>query len=161
MATEPDAGTANATGPGTAAPRARSSDAERAACVEALQDAVARGLLTPDEGGGRMGAALAARFRDELPGLTADLPPAAALPRAAPPGWPQLGSMLAAQVRQAASAVRAGGLWSRQALVAALVAVLLIGFLVTLGLTLAGLGGPDAFDGFAGGGPGHHGGIGR
>jgi hypothetical protein len=167
MATEPATSTADATGVGTTAPRARASDAERAATVDALQDAVARGLLTHDEGGGRMAAAFAARFRDELPGLTADLPPAAPPPRPAPPGWPQIGAMLAAQVRHDAWAVRAGGRRSRQALVAALVAVLLtgallIGVLVTLGaLAFLGSGGPDTFAGFGGGGLGHHGGFGH
>ena len=158
MATEPATSTADT----TIAPRARASDAERAATVQTLQDAVARGLLTHEEGGERMATAFAARFRDQLPGLTADLPPAAPPPRPAAPGWPQLGSMLAAQVRSDASAVRARSLRSHQALVAALVAVLLIGVLVTLGaLAFLGSGGPDTFAGFDGGGLGHHDGFGH
>src|SRR5436190_1734999 len=82
-----DAATA---GPG----RLRTSDAERSAVVDVLQDAVAHGLLTHDEGGERMASALAAKFRDELPPLTADLPPAPAPGPAAPTaaGWRQLGS---------------------------------------------------------------------
>lgn len=60
-------------GPG---PRFRASDVERMAVAQVLQDAVARGLLTPDEGSERTGAAFAAVYRDELPALTVDLPPA-------------------------------------------------------------------------------------
>ena len=60
-------------GPG---PRFRASDVERMAVAQVLQDAVARGLLTPDEGSDRTGAAFAAVYRDELPALTVDLPPA-------------------------------------------------------------------------------------
>jgi len=162
MATEPATGTVDATGPGAAVPRARASDAERAETAGTVQDAVARGLLTHDEGSERMAAAFAARFRDELPGLTADLPPAAAPPRPSPPGWPQLGSLLVAQVRHEASAARAGGLQSRRVLVAALVTVLLVGFLVSVaGLALAGLSGPEAFGGFDGGGFDHHEGFGH
>lgn len=59
-------------GPG---PRFRASDVERMAVAQVLQDAVARGLLTPDEGSDRTGAAFAAVYRDELPPLTVDLPP--------------------------------------------------------------------------------------
>jgi hypothetical protein len=55
-------------------PRLRASDAERLATVELLEDAVARGLLTPEEGSDRMATAFAARHRDELPAVTADLP---------------------------------------------------------------------------------------
>ena len=42
--------------------RVRASDADRLATVERLQDAVARGLLTPDEGSERMADAFAAVF---------------------------------------------------------------------------------------------------
>ena len=51
-----------------------------------LHDAVARGLLTLAEGEERMGAAYATRFRDDLAGFTADLPPGPPRPPAAP-GW--------------------------------------------------------------------------
>src|SRR5436305_1876366 len=69
----------------------RASDADRHATVHVLQDAVARGLLTTDEGGERMAVAYAARHLDDLPALTADLPPAPEAAEApAAPGWPPL-----------------------------------------------------------------------
>ena len=68
-------------------PSMRASDADRHATVHVLQDAVARGLLTTDEGGERMAVAYAARHLDDLPPLTADLPPAPGATEApAPPG---------------------------------------------------------------------------
>ena len=115
-------------------PRLRASDADRTATVDVLQDAVARGLLSHDEGGERMVTALAARFRDELPPLTADLPP---MPPPAPTaaaalGWRQLGSGLVAQVRSDVRAAVAAGPRSRRFLLTALVVILLVGFLVTV-----------------------------
>ncbi|WP_448624308.1 DUF1707 SHOCT-like domain-containing protein [Geodermatophilus sp. URMC 64] len=127
-------------------PRIRASDADRTATVAVLHDAVSRGLLTAEEGGDRMAAALEARFLDELPALTSDLPPAAA-PTA--PGWRAVGSMLATQVRTELQ----GGLRSRRVAVAALAAVLLLVLLVTLGgLAVHGLvdGGVDPRAGFRG-----------
>ena len=56
-------------------PRMRASDADRHATVQVLQDAMARGLLTPDEAGERMAAAFAAVHRADLEPMTADLPP--------------------------------------------------------------------------------------
>jgi hypothetical protein len=98
---------------------------------------VARGLLTHDEGGERISAAFSARFIDQLPELTADLPPAAA---AQPVGWRVLGSHLATQVRHEVRTSVAGGLWSRRLLVAVLAAVLLLGIATTIGgLALHGL----------------------
>ena len=67
-------------------PPARASDAEREAVIGVLHDAVARGLLTLEEGDERVAAAYATRFRDDLGRLTADLPPAP-LPAPAAPGW--------------------------------------------------------------------------
>ena len=66
---------------------------------------IARGLLTLDEGDERVAAAYAARFLDELPRLTADLPPA---PASAPvaPGWSALALLARLQVRTAVA-----GLW--------------------------------------------------
>ena len=52
----------------------RASDADRHATVLALQDAMARGLLNPDEGGERMAAAYGAVHLRDLHPLTADLP---------------------------------------------------------------------------------------
>ena len=115
-----------ATPQATPGPRIRASDADRTATVALLHDAVARGLLTAEEGGDRMAAALEARFLDELPGLTHDLPTPDA-PTA--PGWRTVGSMLVTQARTELQ----GGLRSRRGAVAALVAVLLLGLLVVLG----------------------------
>ncbi len=58
----------------------RASDADRQLTVMALQDAVSRGLLTPEEGSVRMEAAYAATHHADLPPLTADLPPAEPAP---------------------------------------------------------------------------------
>jgi hypothetical protein len=83
----------------------RASDADREAVVRTLLDGIARGLLTLDEGDERVAAAYAARFLDELPRLTADLPPA---PASAPvaPGWRALALLAWLQVRTAVA-----GLW--------------------------------------------------
>jgi hypothetical protein len=67
-------------------PPARASDAEREAVVTVLHDAVARGLLTLAEGEERVAVAYATRFRDDLPRLTADLPPGSP-PAPVAPGW--------------------------------------------------------------------------
>lgn len=56
-------------------PRVRASDAEREQVVAALRHAMSEGRLILAEGEQRMAAAYAAVFRDELPVLTADLPP--------------------------------------------------------------------------------------
>ncbi len=86
-------------------PRMRASDADREAVVRTLLDGIARGLLTLDEGDERVATAYAARFLDELPRLTADLPPA---PASAPvaPGWRALALLAWLQVRTAVA-----GLW--------------------------------------------------
>ncbi|HLQ22668.1 MAG TPA: DUF1707 domain-containing protein [Gemmatimonadales bacterium] len=52
----------------------RASDAERDQVGQILQAAAADGRLSPEEAGERLAAAAAARFRDELVGLIADLP---------------------------------------------------------------------------------------
>jgi hypothetical protein len=88
-------------------PRMRASDADREAVVHTLLDALARGLLTLDEGDERVAAAYAARYLDELPRLTADLPPAPATAPAAP-GWRALTSLIWLQVRTTVAA-----LWRR------------------------------------------------
>lgn len=56
--------------------RVRASDAEREKVVSVLRNAISEGRLTLPEGEERMAAAYATVYRDELPGLTADLPPA-------------------------------------------------------------------------------------
>jgi hypothetical protein len=128
-----------------ARPRLRASDAERMATVQVLRDAVAHGLLTPEEGSDRMAAAFAACYRDELPSITADLPAPAPVPSIAT-GWRALAAGLVAQLRQEVAATRAAGLRSRRAVLSAVVAVVLV--LVLVSLVVHGLwdGGPG--DGF-------------
>jgi hypothetical protein len=141
-------------------PRLRASDAERSEVVNVLQDAVARGVLTHDEGGERMAAALAAKFRDELPALTVDLPPAPA-PAAEKPsavGWRSLGTGVVTQVRTDVRAAVAAGPRSRRFLVTLLAALLVMGVLFAIvSLAVHGLfdGGFDG-RGFDGGGFQHH-----
>jgi anti-sigma factor RsiW len=62
--------------------RVRASDAERERVVSVLRNAISEGRLTLPEGEERMAAAYATVYRDELPGLTADLPPAEPPPAA-------------------------------------------------------------------------------
>jgi hypothetical protein len=54
----------------------RASDAERERTAEALHAAAGEGRLTLEELDERLSAAYAARYRHELPALTADLPAA-------------------------------------------------------------------------------------
>src|SRR4051794_28979120 len=89
--------------------RLRAADADRHRTVAALQDAVARGLLTSEEAGPRMAAASAAQFLDELPPLTADLPTAAA-PTPAAPGWRLLATLAVLQGRAGLGWITANGL---------------------------------------------------
>jgi hypothetical protein len=126
--------------PGSTTPRVRASDADRHSAVHTLQDAVARGLLTADEGSERMAAAYAAQHLDELPPLTADLP-AAAAPAPTAPGWRTVATLAWLQTRGSVSAVRAEGLRSRRGLAAAaglVVGLLLLVLLVVVGLHLFG-----------------------
>ncbi|MGY1815820.1 DUF1707 SHOCT-like domain-containing protein [Blastococcus sp. SYSU D00820] len=90
--------TAAPAAPTTPAPsRLRASDADRAATVGLLQEAVGRGQLTPDEGSERMAAAFAAVHLSDLPALTADLPGPSPAPT--PPGWRVLAHLAVAQLR--------------------------------------------------------------
>jgi hypothetical protein len=52
----------------------RASDAEREQVAKLLQTAAGDGRLTPEEAGDRLAQASAARFRDDLDQLVADLP---------------------------------------------------------------------------------------
>jgi hypothetical protein len=54
--------------------RLRTSDQEREQIAEILRAAMTEGRLTLEEGEERLGATYAAKFRDELGPLTADLP---------------------------------------------------------------------------------------
>ena len=130
------------------APRLRASDADRAVTVGLLQDAVARGMLSFDEGDERIAGAFGARHLDELPPLTADLPtPPPSAPEA--PGWRRLGAMLGEQVHHEVRATRSAGIRSRRFVVAVLLAALLLAMVV-----IGALGGHDAGDG-VGNGVGH------
>ena len=57
----------------------RASDSEREAVARILQKAAGAGRLSPEEAGERLAQAGAARFREELNGLIADLPEASEL----------------------------------------------------------------------------------
>jgi hypothetical protein len=123
-------------------PRLRASDADREAVVRTLLDGIARGLLTLEEGDERVAAAYAARFLDDLPRLTADLPPAPA-PAPVAPGWRALALLTWLQVRTAVT-----GLWrgtrravgSRPRLVLATIALLALVSLMAATAAAAGAG---------------------
>ena len=110
----------------TSAPRIRASDADRLATVEQLQDAVARGLLRPEEGSERMADAFAAVHLTDLDPLTEDLP--SAPPERTAPGWRSLGALAVEQLR--ASLTTPGRLRAARVAVVLLVASL---FLVLVG----------------------------
>jgi Domain of unknown function (DUF1707) len=127
--------------------RLRASDADRAATVGALQDAVARGQLSYDEGDERIADAFAARHLDQLPALTADLPvPAPAGPAA--PGWRLLTAGLLQQLLFEVRATHSAGVRSRRFAVAVVLLVLLLGGIVTVGVLAAhGFGDGEGFRG--------------
>jgi hypothetical protein len=107
-------------------PVARASDADREAVVRVLHDAVARGLLSLEEGDERVAAAYDARFLKDLPLLTADLPPAPA-PAPVAPGWRALAVLAWLQLRTALVRVPwRGAVGSRPRLAVAVVAVLAV-----------------------------------
>ena len=133
----------------TSAPRMRASDADRLATVKQLQDAMARGLLAPDEGSERMADAFAAVHLTDLDPLTEDLPPAPP-PRTAP-GWRSLGTLAVEQV-QASLATATGRLGAARVAVVLVVASL---FLVLVG-ALSGMAMSDGGRGGGGGDGGWH-----
>jgi hypothetical protein len=109
----------------------RASDADRLATVRILQDAVVRGLLTPDECSHRMAAAFGAVHRHDLEPLTADLP--AGPPLGRPPGWRALGTMAVEQARYSVATRRTGRLhpgWIAAAVVLAVVLMFAMGMLI-------------------------------
>lgn len=116
------------------ASRLRASDADRHAAVMTLQDAMARGLLTPDEASERMGTAFAAVYLSDLGVLIADLP-AANPGRARAPGWAALATLTAEQVRS--SLMNAAGRRDPVRVAAALLVVLLLA--TAFGVLVAGL----------------------
>lgn len=118
-------------------PPMRASDDDRLATVARLQDAVARGLLTPDEGSERMAAAFAAAELRALGPLTADLP--TPKPRVEAPGWRPLAAMAAEQVRAGLRDARTDRLSARRiALVVAVLFVLVLLFGSLLGAAFDG-----------------------
>jgi hypothetical protein len=130
----------------TSARRMRASDADRLATVEHLQDAVARGLLTPDEGSGRMADAFAAVHLSDLDPLTEDLPPAP--PERTAPGWRSLGTLAVEQVRASLTTAATGRLRAARVAFVLLVASF---FLVLVG-ALSGVALSDSGGGGGGGG---------
>jgi hypothetical protein len=109
----------------------RASDDDRTATVHLLQDAVVRGLLTPDEGSERMAAAWGAVHVRDLGPLTADLP--RTRPARTAPGWGVLGTMTVEQLRATLSAARSGRMSPTRiaaAVAVVLVLVVLVGSLV-------------------------------
>ena len=130
----------------TSAPRMRASDADRLATVKQLQDAVARGLLMPDEGSERMADAFAAVHLTDLDPLTEDLPPAP--PERTAPGWRSLGVLAVEQVRTSLTTAATGRLNAARVAVVLLVASL---FLVLVG-ALSGVALSDSGGGSGDGG---------
>jgi hypothetical protein len=143
--------------------RVRASDTEREEVAARLRNAMGEGRLTLDEGEQRLASAYAASYRDELPGLVADLPtagptrpdPQAGRTGRARSGWPRpavpvLGLLVAGAVVTGLWVATAGGpLWP----------VIVLGVLAFMLLKR----GRHRFGrGFAGPGRGcHHGGRGR
>jgi hypothetical protein len=125
--------------------RLRASDADRAAAVARLQEAVGRGLLTLDEGDERMAAAFAARYVDELAPLWADLPaPAPAGP--ATMGWRRIGEALAAQLRYELQMTASSGLRSRRFAVSALAVLFFVLLVIAMvGAVLHGAADPGGY----------------
>jgi hypothetical protein len=141
----------------TSAPRMRASDADRLATVKHLQDAVARGLLTPDEGSERMADAFAAVHLTDLDPLTEDLPPAP--PERTAPGWRSLGTLAVEQVRASLTTAATGRLRVARVAVVLIVASLflvLAGALTGVALSDSGGGGGGGDDGWYEHGHDHH-----
>jgi hypothetical protein len=134
-------------------PGLRASDADRHATVARLQEAVALGLLTHEEGSDRMAVAYDARYLSDLPPLTADLPlPQAAAPaaRRAAPGWRALLAMAWVQLRTLVAGSATGRPSRRRLAVVGAIGIALVVLLVLGAWGLDGL--------FGGGGPGGGGG---
>ena len=130
----------------TSAPRMRASDADRLATVRQLQDAMARGLLAPDEGSERMADAFAAVHLSDLDPLTEDLPPAP--PERTAPGWRSLGTLAVEQMRASLTTAATGRLRAARVAFVLLVASF---FLVLVG-ALSGVALSDSGGGGGGGG---------
>jgi hypothetical protein len=122
-------------------PRTRASDADRESVVRTLHDAVARGLLTLEEGDERVSTAYAARFMDDLPRLTADLPPAPA-PTQVAPGWRALALLAWLQLRTVPAGISWHGVRARPRLAVALAVALVLAVVALSAIT----GGGEAFE---------------
>jgi hypothetical protein len=134
----------------------RASDADRALAIRRLQDALARGLLDFDEAGERISAAHSARFLDELPALSSDLP---AAPPAAPAaaGWRHIGESLVTQLRYELQTTTSAGVRSRRFVLTVAALVLLAAMFVALVAAAAhGVDGPPHFHGPGDFGPPDH-----
>jgi hypothetical protein len=113
--------------------RVRASDAEREQVADRLRAAMEEGRLILDEGEQRLAAAYAVTYRDELPELIADLPPAE----------PPAGGLRAGRSRGWAGGGRLGGGrlgggWPRPAAGMLVVGALVAGLLV-VGAVVTGL----------------------
>lgn len=113
--------------------RVRASDTDRAAVAAVLQEAISRGLLSHDEGAERMTTAYSATFVDELPPLSADLPPSAESAGSRTTGRHGPASVLMTRLRREVSMTAAAGPRSRRVLAAALLMVVLLAGLLILG----------------------------
>jgi hypothetical protein len=126
-------------------PGLRAADADRHATVTRLQEAVALGLLSHEEGSERMAAAYDARYLDDLPPLTADLPEppsAAPAPRPSAPGWRALLAMAWVQLRTLVAGSPTGRPSRRRLAVVGAIGIAVVVLLV-LGASALG----DLFDG--------------
>lgn len=90
----------------------RASDAEREEVVRVLQKAAGDGRLTPEEAGERLALASAARYRDDLDPLVADLPAEAMEPQPVAPTRGFAPWMAWRLVRFAAGAAMLYALWA-------------------------------------------------
>jgi hypothetical protein len=137
------------TDPGTTAqpgsgPRVRASDVQREAVVHRLHDAVGTGLLTVEEGHERTSAAFAARYVDELPPLTADLPD----PTPVAPGWRAVASTAALQARTSVMGAPTWAMADRRRRRWVLLSAILLGVLLVMMLTAAAVAGAADLDGW-------------
>jgi hypothetical protein len=136
-------------------PGLRASDADRHATVTRLQEAVALGLLGHEEGSERMAVAYDARYVDDLPPLTADLPePPSAAPvaRLSAPGWRALLAMAWLQLRILVAGSATGRPSRRRLAIVAAIGVALVVLVVLGAWGLDGLfgGGHGPEEGFRG-----------
>ena len=118
----------------------RASDADRHTVERLLQNALGAGMLTLDETEERMAAVRAARYRGELAPLTADLAVDELDGQAGDPGGWWARARGTALLWMAAMVALWRGASTRQRVAvgsALVVAVLLVGFVLTTGLEMA------------------------